>query len=133
MDYSDLYFRKIKKAAMPLRRGGKFVQILDEANDNEYLVLSPKDLSIYHANIVERFCAQKGIEGSYNGKKDFFAIYEMGWAVMGGGFWMVDDAKKTLELSGVSQMYGAFEAAGLKNRIFNSGAFPEYSFFVNGF
>lgn len=118
---------------MPKRRGGKFVQILDEINDNEYLILSPKDLSIYHANIVERFCAQKCIEGSYNGKKDFFTIHDNDWDVIGGGIWMIDDAKKTLELSGVSQRYGAFEASGLKSKIFNSGDFPGYSFFVNGF
>ena len=55
---------------MPQRHGGKFVQISYETNDTEYLILSPKDLSIYHANIVERFCAQNGIEGSYNGRKD---------------------------------------------------------------
>ena len=133
IDYSDQYFRRIKKSEVPRRRGGKFVQILDEANEGEYLVLSPKDLSVYHANIVERFCAPKGIKGSYNPKKDNFTIHDKDWVVAGGGIWAIDEDKKSLELSGASERYGAFEATGLKSKIFNSGIFSGYSLLINGF
>ena len=133
IDYSDQYFRKIKKAEMPRRRGGKFIQIFDEANEGEYLVLSPKELSVYHANTVERFCALKGIKGSFNPKKDHFTIHDDDWAVAGGGIWVIDDDKKTLELSGYSQRYGAFEVKGLKSKILESGVLPGYSFLANDF
>ncbi|MDA8089311.1 MAG: hypothetical protein M0Z61_03680 [Nitrospiraceae bacterium] len=133
IDYSDLYFRTIKKIEMPGRRSGKFVQIFDDASGDEYLVLSPKELSVYHANIVERFCALKGIEGSYNSKKDFFTLHSGEWAVIGGGLWGIDDTKKIFEFSGASQRYGAFEAAGMKSKLLNSVALTGYSFLINGF
>lgn len=132
IDYSGLYFTGIKKTGLPKKRGGKFVQIFDGANGHEYLVLSPGELSVYHANIVERFCAQRKIEGSYNSKKDFFDIRDGAWTVAGGGVWTMDDDKKILELAGASLGYGPFEAAGLKSRIIKTGALPGYSITING-
>lgn len=134
IDYSDIYFRRIKKVEMPQRRGGKFVQIINEDIEKEYVVLSPKELSVYHANIVERFCMMQKIDGSYNSKKDFFTIHDDDWVVVGGGIWVVDDDKKALELSGASKGYGTFEAQGLKRKIEEAAAFPGgYSLLVNGF
>ena len=51
IDYSELYFTKIKKIDMPARRSGKFIQIQNEAEQREYLVLSPGELSVYHAKL----------------------------------------------------------------------------------
>lgn len=132
LDYSGQYFKTVKKISVPRKRGGKFVQIFDLENGNEYVVLSPRDFSTYHANIVERFCTLNKIAGSYNSKKDFFAIRDDAWTVSGGGAWMIDDDRKTLELSGESKAYGAFESGGLKSKILKSGVFPGYSCFVNG-
>jgi hypothetical protein len=51
IDYSELYFTKIKKIDMPARRSGKFIQIQNEAEQSEYLVLSPGELSVYHKKL----------------------------------------------------------------------------------
>lgn len=132
IDYSAAYFTEIKKVEIPRKRTGKFVQIFNEAADKEYLVLSPKELSIYHANIVERFFTIRKLKGAYNSRKDYFTIQEDDWNIAGGGFWVIDEDKKTLELSGTSKAYGPFEADGLKRRILKSGKLPGFSVFVNG-
>ena len=72
IDYSAIYFSTIAMKPIPSQHGGKFVQISHHPTSNEYLVLSPKDLSVYHANIVERFCLLNNIKGSYNARKDYF-------------------------------------------------------------
>lgn len=118
---------------MPLKRGGKFVQIINHSTSNEYLVLSPRELSVYHANIVERFCALQGaIQGSYNAKRDFFEIYDPAWKVVGGGMWAIDDEEKTLTLGGASQMYGAFDEVGLKQKIQMAAVLSGYTVLIGG-
>jgi hypothetical protein len=77
IDYTPLYYATIAKAAMPPVISGKFVQIRNEST--EYLVLSPKEFTKYHANIVERFFFDKGIEGSYDpGKKGMISMIRRG-------------------------------------------------------
>ena len=132
IDYSDMYFNRIRKVDIPQKRSGKFIHIFDEAEEREYVILSPRELSIYHANIVDRFCMLQKIKGSYNSKKDHFTIHEGDWVVAGGGMWVIDEDKKTLELSGTSKAYGAFRAEGLRGRIMKSSVFPGYSVIVNG-
>jgi hypothetical protein len=118
IDYSATYFTTIAKKPIPSKRGGKFVQIINHATNDEYLVLSPKELSVYHANIVERFCLLNGnIPGSHNAKKDFFEIQNTDWQVIGGGFWSIDEKTKTLTLGGESKMYGAFDRFNVKSKI----------------
>ena len=68
IDYTPLYYATIAKAAMPPVISGKFVQIRNEST--EYLVLSPKEFTKYHANIVERFFLTRGLkEVTIRGKK----------------------------------------------------------------
>jgi len=132
-DYSELYFTKIKNVDMPAKRSGKFIQIQNEAEQREYLVLSPRELSVYHANVVERFCLLQGIKGSYdNDKKNYFEIHEYEWTVIGGGVWAINEMTKTLTLSGLSQGYGPFEAKGLKEKLLSSALVSGYIIKIDG-
>jgi hypothetical protein len=81
-EYSPLYYTMIAKTDIPPVIIGKFVQI--RSGSMEYLVLSPKDFTKYHANIVERFCLDKGIEGSYDPDRKRFDIYDLEWDIVGG-------------------------------------------------
>jgi len=133
IDYSDLYFTEIKKIDMPAKRSGKFIQILNEAEEREYLVLSPRELAVYHANVVERFCLMQGIKGSYyNEKKNYFEIHDPVWTVIGGGVWAINGMTKTLTLSGMSQAYGPFDAKGLKEKLSSSGLVSGYTIKIDG-
>jgi hypothetical protein len=115
LDYSEIYYRAIGKSSIPDKRLGKFVQVRN--NSTEYLVLSPKGLSVYHANIVERFFSQRNIEGKYNSKGDYFEISEGEWEVTGGGIWAINETDRLLRLSGSSQAYGQYDRRGLRERI----------------
>jgi hypothetical protein len=127
IDYSSVYFIDIEKGLVPARRAGKFVQIMNLAFDKEYFVMSPKELSIFHANIVERFCLLNQIAGQYNAKKDFFRIRDWEWAVIGGGVFEIDDAAKVIGLSGTSLAYGQFCQDGLKNKLMSSDQLQGYA------
>jgi hypothetical protein len=133
IDYSELYFTEIEKVDIPAKRSGKFIQILNETEQREYLVLSPRELAVYHANVVERFCLMQGIKGSYNNdKKKYFEIHDHEWTIIGGGVWAINEMTKTLTLSGFSQGYGFFEARGLKEKMSSSGLVSGYVIKIDG-
>jgi hypothetical protein len=115
LDYSEIYYQAIGKTSIPDKRLGKFVQIRN--NDKEYLVLCPKGLSVYHANIVERFFTQLKIKGNYNSKGDYYEINENGWEVLGGGIWAINETDRLLHLSGSSQAYGQYDRRELREKI----------------
>jgi hypothetical protein len=127
IDYSSVYFTNMEKLRVPARRAGKFVQIMNLAFDKEYFVMSPKELSFFHANIVERFCLLNQIAGQYNAKKDFFRIRDGEWAVIGGGVFEIDDEAKVITLSGTSLAYGHFCQDGLKDKLMSSVQLQGYA------
>lgn len=128
IDYSEACRASHSSAVASPQRGGKFIQIRNF--DSEYLLLSPVELSAYHANIAERFFSEKGVKGSYNKKRDNFQIDDSEWEIVGGGVWTVDDREKTLRLSGRSLAYGEYDRRGMKERLFSTGRFPDYTITV---
>ena len=133
IDYSESYYRDVLGEEVPEKRAGKFVQIRDEERGREYLVLSPKGLSAYHANIVERFCSLgRAVGGGYNPRKDSFRISDSSWSVVGGGSWAIDTRNRLLELSGASQAYGRFDPRGLKSRLLALRELDGYTITIDG-
>lgn len=124
IDYSEMFFKKSAAKRIPAKRSGKFVQLRNK--NTEYLVLSPKELFGYHANIVERFFTEKGIRGTFNKKRDYYAVTDSGWDIVGGGAWTVDDKDKQFKLSGSSAAYGRYDRRGLRERILGVKKFLEY-------
>ncbi len=114
-DYSHFYYATLSRTDLPARRQGKFIQI--RGDQIEYFLLSPRELSAYHANIAERFFAGKAIDGRYNGKRDHYEISAPGWKIIGGGMWAINDRERILYLSGSSQAYGRFDQQGLREKI----------------
>ena len=112
VDWSHDYFATMLKGAVPELRGGKFVQI--RWGDTEYIVLAPKGLADYHAQIVERFAALRGIVGMMNGTDMHYELYEEDWTVVGGGAWNMDEARKELSLGSESKAYGRFDGRHLE-------------------
>lgn len=117
IDYSGHYFTGRAMRPVPEQRGGKFVQIRDEESGREFLVLSPPELSVYHANIVERFCSLQGLDGHWTSGRTSYRIVDPSWTVVGGGRWAIDEREKLLELGSSSQAYGRFDPAGLEEKI----------------
>ena len=122
IDYTPFYYTSIVKTALPVITSGKFVKL---RNGKElYLILSPKELTKYHANIVERFCMDKGIEGSYDARREKFFIRDQSWKVMGGGKFERDANKKAIKFSDNSMAYGKFKREGLQESL---AALPEFA------
>lgn len=117
IDYSIHYFTEVVRKAVPEKRQGKFIQVRRYSTDTEYLVLSVRELSAYHANIAERFFKEHGVAFRYNRKRDFLEVDSPDWEIVGGGMWEIDAGEKTLKLFGQSQAYGAFESMGMKSRL----------------
>ena len=125
IDYTYLYYKAIARTEVPPVISGKFVQIRNEAM--EYLVFSPKEFTKYHANIVERFCLDKGIEGSYDSEGKRYVIADRAWSVAGGGKFEIDMKRKTVKLYDNSLAYGKFETQGLKKKILSLAAFSVFT------
>lgn len=96
-------------------RGGKFVVLSDGAAD--YLVLSATKIHPYHANIVERFCGDRGIAGRYFKRPTGFFVTDPRWEVLGGGKWEADDGGRRLLLYDESSAYGRFPDERLGERV----------------
>ena len=122
LDYTPFYYTSLAGTSVPPFTAGKFVQVRN--GDTLYLVLSPKELTKYHANIIERFCMDKGIEGTYDAKRERFTIHDSAWQVIGGGKFERDGNNEAIRLFDNSMAYGKFDATGLKELIL---ALPEFS------
>ena len=125
IDYIQLYYTEIAKTDVPPVIIGKFVQIRNESM--EYLVLSPRDFTKYHANIVERFCLDKRIEGSYDLDRKRYDIYDQEWDIVGGGKFEIDATKQTIRFYDESMVYGKFDSRGLPEKVNAIPAFSEFS------
>ena len=125
IDYSGIYYTSLQNSSVPLKRSGKFVQI--RHSGAEYLLLSPVELSPYHANIAEKFFSGQNISGMFNKKQDYFECFDPGWEITGGGIWSINEKEKSLYLSGSSQAYGKYDGSGLKENIVGVKGFEDYS------
>lgn len=129
IDYSADYFVK-EGRDVPKRRGGKFVLIEFAVSgaepEQQYLVFSPKGQSFFHANIVERFCKNRGsLNGRYNRHRDHYGILSPGWSIPGGGMWSVEGGR-LLRLFGESKAYGRFDPEGLVEKLLSEPAFSGF-------
>ncbi len=115
IDYSEKYYSGIAKAPVPDKRTGKFVQIRN--SNTEYLVFSPKEFTRYHADLVEQFCLEKGIDGFHNVERKRFDIHDPEWIIVGGGKFEIDETQKYIYLYDNSMAYGRFDSKGLKEKI----------------
>jgi len=115
IDYSEIYYSSVAKTDRPDKLTGKFVQIKN--NNTEYLIFSPKELTPYHADLVERFCLETGLNGSYNTEGKRFDIHDPAWVIVGGGKFEIDKTGKYIRLYDNSMAYGRFDSKGLKEKI----------------
>jgi hypothetical protein len=125
IDYSETDYRDLAKTDLPDRYAGKFIQI--RKGRTEYLVFSSKAFTRFHADIVERFCTERGIPGVYNSQNKTFEVLDPAWVVRGGGKFERDRKKKLLHLHDDSMAYGKFEKKGLKEKIFSLAGFSNYT------
>jgi hypothetical protein len=125
VDYTKLYYQEVLKTAIPPVVSGKFVQIRHEST--EYLIFSPKEFTKYHANIVERFCFDNGLEGTYDATGKRYDITDHAWSVTGGGKYEVNTERKTIRLYDDSMAYGKFVNQNLTDKVLSFAEFKGYA------
>jgi len=125
IDYTLLFFTAVAKTPAPPVISGKFVQLRNDKT--EYLVFSPREFTKYHAGIVERFCLDKGIEGSYDAERKRYDITDKAWIVIGGGKFELDRNRLAIRLFDDSMAYGKFDRAGLAEKLLS---LPEFAGFT---
>jgi hypothetical protein len=126
VDYSAL--NDSAEGVPPERESGKFVQLRN--GDKEYLVFSPTAVTPYHADIIERFCADRDIEGVYDARTKRFNIRDREWTVAGGGKYERDSLGKRIRLYDNSMAYGRFDSRGLLARIHKVDALKDYTVLI---
>jgi hypothetical protein len=129
IDYTPFYYTSLTGTPVPAVVTGKFVQIRN--GNTLFLVLSPRDYTKYHANIIERFCMDNGIEGRFDSRKEKFTIHDQAWVIVGGGKFERDTNKKTIKLYDNSMAYGKFDATGLKELLGALSEFFGYSIMID--
>jgi hypothetical protein len=115
IDYSGFLSPPFAGETASDRAAGKFVQIRN--NDTEYLIFSSREITPYHADLVERFCEERNIPGQYVRERKRYDIHDPEWVVAGGGKFETDSEKKSILLYDNSMAYGRFDAKGLKEKI----------------
>lgn len=106
---------------LPARITGKFIVLGN--GERRVAVFAPRELAVYHANIVERFLAELGVGGWYNAKGDVFDVDSDAWRIEGGGHWEWDREGGLVEIYGESRSYGSVELDLLAADLRESGAF----------
>ena len=129
IDYTPLFFTAIARTPVPPAIDGKFVQIRN--GDTEYLVFSPREFTKYHAGIVERFCLDKGIEGSYDPERKRYDIADQAWVVVGGGKFEIDRDRMTIRLFDDSMAYGKFDRAGMAEKLLSLPDFAGFTVLID--
>lgn len=125
IDYSRHYFENVAGEPMPPKRSGKFVQLWLGTTE-EFIVVAPSSLALFHANIVERFLTEREVGGEYNAKRDVYSHRDDSWTVIGGGRFEIDDHARSLLLFSQSLGYGPYERPGLVDRLSACPALADY-------
>jgi len=124
INYAETYYADTARKGMPEQYAGKFVQI--RKGPIEYLVFSPKESTLFHADILKRFCTERKIHGAHNSQKKSFDILDPAWVIAGGGKFEIDRKKKHIRLYDNSMAYGKFDRRGLKEKILSIAEFANY-------
>jgi hypothetical protein len=128
VDYSRINCSGAAHATLPAKRSGKFVQI--RHGETEYLVLSTREISPYHADILERFCRERDIDGAYEDGRKRFSIHDAEWVILGGGKFEIDEDEGYIRLYDNSMAYGRFDWQGLRERVCQSDMLEGYEVII---
>ena len=96
----------------PLRLSCKFVVV--KHDEILHLVIGCISEYPYHANLLDRFCAIRGIASSWIKKPDYVEIYDDSVEIRGGGHIVLDMEKETALFSGYSTAYGCYEPSDIR-------------------
>lgn len=73
-----------------------------------HLIVGPVQTYRYHANLLDRFCAERDIAASWAKKPDYVEVFDRSVVLHGGGWMELDGESRKARLYGASTAYGAY-------------------------
>lgn len=125
-DYANHYYESQTERDTPGTYEGKFVHIVGPKE--EFLVLSPVELTEYHSHIVQRFSRRRqdlSSISSPSGNEVRFGT--PGWKIKGGGRFRLDHGAGTMYLWGASKAYGKFDGAYVRQALRAAAGWERFS------
>lgn len=123
VDYSKLWYCKINNVQVPHHRSGKFIVVTNDGN--LWCILSPRDMSKYHANIAERFLNERSVSGEYDSSHAKYTPSQNDWVIEGGGKWEINEEQGLLVIYDSSQAYGRLDLKSLADRLLKETDFTD--------
>ncbi|MBI3872936.1 MAG: hypothetical protein HY304_07675 [candidate division Zixibacteria bacterium] len=115
----------------PSEHQGKFVHIVGP--QEEFLVLSPIELTEYHAHIVQRFSRRRADLSSVSTPAGDVVLFGTpGWSIKGGGRYRLDRGHRTLSLWGSSKAYGQFDGEHLRDTLKITSGWEDFAVDLDG-
>ena len=95
-------------------------------------VLGSYDQFAYHANLVDRFCAERGIESGWARKPDLVEVYQKDVRIGGGGWMKIERVGAAIEIYGGSTAYGRFDSEAVEMIVENHAYFAASEVLIRG-
>jgi hypothetical protein len=90
------------------------------------LVFGPLSRYSYHADLVEKFCADRLVKTKRVGKGDVVEILDPALSILGGGYLTWSRGAQSLRIGGSSKAYGPCNLAGLQAILDSSSTFTGF-------
>lgn len=81
----------------------------------------------YHANLVYRFCVERGIPSRWERKPDLLTVFDEETEIQGGGWMEINQSDRSLRIYGHSKAYGRFPANEVNRIIITDSFFEPFS------
>ena len=81
----------------------------------------------YHANLVDRYCADNEVASSWTKRPDLHEVFDSDCVVEGGGWIEVDRISRQVKLFGESTVYGACRRGDLNHLFTSDPTFAGYT------
>jgi hypothetical protein len=104
------HFDSARKNSRPVTC--KFVLLA--LRDESAFVYGPVSRFAYHAALVDRFCAERGIPASWERQPDLVTVLDKQVQVRGGGWLRFDWSAGRVEIYGSSKAYGTYDDSLLR-------------------
>jgi len=100
--------------------------VLVSVGQEHCFVFGPVQEFAYHANLINRFCSDRGIPTAWVRRPDRVQVYDKQVRLHGGGWMEINPQESTIRIWGHSSVYGRFDREILDLLIENDPFFALY-------
>ncbi|HUV31491.1 MAG TPA: hypothetical protein VMY05_10430 [Acidobacteriota bacterium] len=120
IDFSDTAASSTEKDAGHKQVVCKFMLL--SVSGLVHLVFGSVKRFAYHADLVDRFCTERGIAAVWMKRPDVMEVFDPEVRLLGGGWMKINRARSEIDIYGRSTAYGRFDDAMIE-RVTGSDSF----------